>query len=1383
MGGALLQLVATGHADGILIGDPQITMYKTVYRRYTNFATEDVTRPMTGSGGWGSIYEFKVNRDGDMLGNQTIEVDIDPLEMAWNPSTNTEINNRLNALNIDGRPATTDNIQTWLDNTQLLILNNQEQYISIADGLINLVKLGLPMSQDESLKQILANIESNANTNTVMGTILKALTTGTLLTYWSPSIPYSSTLDFVNSLGPARETTLRLTDSQELRIALNEYLNAMILINPTSELALLDLVNNFTNRYFQLDDDYGTRTLTDILGAALVIPSDFWDLDTFKAMQFIINNSSASATTVTPQLINLTISRLTKELPLIFYYNASLLMNTLTSLSEVYGNIIYWKKPGSNFVEIPTNASGDMNNTPGNAWKNFSNANLRAFLLSDYYMVNDMNLSKNVNYVINGVTQTSSLADSSSYAHMINDTITTYTSNQSAAVISGFSDLFGNSFDSLILGFIDPWISGSVNHPLSIPALVSKFALSTICPNANYTSTDVLYFDAILFYISERFYNIVISAANISSTLTNFDKYVLTSYAGIVRDSLIALIASYLFPIAFDVLANTVNQAATPSSNPIIVYTFFKNQRVGITTIRNYWFKFLQDITDSLSGFQQQGAVAQLIIDVTFTFITLESTYILRVPVTVAPVNLAASPVTNPSPNLQASTNIDNSNGTIYNAVPNYPQMTFSDNVTTTITNPPNIFIVANPQSSTLPYKNLDNLAVFWSNINLLNSRNYSDTYANVLLDYKVITQQVGNFSGSLMYEFIVGSINNPYGLNIQFGAKFENNPDQLQAVLASDPAVSNIKNIISSTIGFMQQVLIVIDDELKKYAKNKPLLSLLTYYPTSSASLDTISSISASYINRINTNILPSYPLVDTTIVPNFFAFVNLTCYSIGELYNLIVDSISQLTPSWILDPLSVSHLTKFFKAISPATLSENTPRVLATTRDYLMFVLNNIPDGTSSIKQNIPLLDDIGNTMTIFENRADDLGKTYNNLTLLRESVISAIKNNNGIDYAWIRRLGHYMFEWIEMTIGGETWDRHTPDFLDIWYELTGKTNQKVGYDYLIGNRPETWTMNTTTKLKLHISLPLIFPHCRESGWFYPLISTQYSPMVIRCKIRDFSKCIQAPDGAYSIVRDRLGRASQGIPAIRLSMQSRYVYLDIDERKWMAANRHEYLYEYIQEHDTVTIDANTYDWGEGYKLRTYFHNPCKAFVIQTRLRSMEQTNKWTSTGWYKCTCQNTLDTITNTGLVFKTDGSLQGIPVSSMAVSDISSNTTTCTCTGGLDNGLIINSMAIEFNGVTRQQDTVGEYYAYAQSIKGWNSSPRDGIYTWNIGLQPYAPYPTGVVNMSRIDDATFVIKLNPSIKILMDAGDAVTIRIFALGYNVMRCMSGMAGRVFQH
>ena len=49
MGGGLMQLATLGKHDDYIMGNPQITFFKSIYRRHTNFAIESVQQIITGS--------------------------------------------------------------------------------------------------------------------------------------------------------------------------------------------------------------------------------------------------------------------------------------------------------------------------------------------------------------------------------------------------------------------------------------------------------------------------------------------------------------------------------------------------------------------------------------------------------------------------------------------------------------------------------------------------------------------------------------------------------------------------------------------------------------------------------------------------------------------------------------------------------------------------------------------------------------------------------------------------------------------------------------------------------------------------------------------------------------------------------------------------------------------------------------------------------------------------------------------------------------------------------------------------------------------------------------------------------------------------------------
>lgn len=73
-GGGLLQLVAVGKQDVFLTGNPQITWFKMVYRRYTNFAIESQAMFFDGTPDFGKRLTCTVPRRGDLLGAMFLEV-------------------------------------------------------------------------------------------------------------------------------------------------------------------------------------------------------------------------------------------------------------------------------------------------------------------------------------------------------------------------------------------------------------------------------------------------------------------------------------------------------------------------------------------------------------------------------------------------------------------------------------------------------------------------------------------------------------------------------------------------------------------------------------------------------------------------------------------------------------------------------------------------------------------------------------------------------------------------------------------------------------------------------------------------------------------------------------------------------------------------------------------------------------------------------------------------------------------------------------------------------------------------------------------------------------------------------------------------------------
>lgn len=74
MSGGLMQLVAYGAQDIYLTGNPQITFFKVVYRRHTNFAMESIEQTFSGQVDFGRRVTAVIGRNGDLISRVYLQV-------------------------------------------------------------------------------------------------------------------------------------------------------------------------------------------------------------------------------------------------------------------------------------------------------------------------------------------------------------------------------------------------------------------------------------------------------------------------------------------------------------------------------------------------------------------------------------------------------------------------------------------------------------------------------------------------------------------------------------------------------------------------------------------------------------------------------------------------------------------------------------------------------------------------------------------------------------------------------------------------------------------------------------------------------------------------------------------------------------------------------------------------------------------------------------------------------------------------------------------------------------------------------------------------------------------------------------------------------------
>ena len=96
MPGGLIQLSASGAENDYIITKPQITFFKTVFKRHTNFSIEtiDIQFPKTGDilDIARTTFRTKIPRNGDLMSNLAVVIDLPDIisnqlkEFRWVPN-------------------------------------------------------------------------------------------------------------------------------------------------------------------------------------------------------------------------------------------------------------------------------------------------------------------------------------------------------------------------------------------------------------------------------------------------------------------------------------------------------------------------------------------------------------------------------------------------------------------------------------------------------------------------------------------------------------------------------------------------------------------------------------------------------------------------------------------------------------------------------------------------------------------------------------------------------------------------------------------------------------------------------------------------------------------------------------------------------------------------------------------------------------------------------------------------------------------------------------------------------------------------------------------------------------------------------------------------
>jgi hypothetical protein len=269
-------------------------------------------------------------------------------------------------------------------------------------------------------------------------------------------------------------------------------------------------------------------------------------------------------------------------------------------------------------------------------------------------------------------------------------------------------------------------------------------------------------------------------------------------------------------------------------------------------------------------------------------------------------------------------------------------------------------------------------------------------------------------------------------------------------------------------------------------------------------------------------------------------------------------------------------------------------------SVKDFKNYMLNDI---ISSIIDNHPLINLPNNKISKIYNQhfnnfrfTNDNNDGNNIITQykinLQNKINNVIKLNSIINrpvkprVSWIKFVGHFIFNKINLRINDYTLQEISSDWLHIWSHCTINESKYDGYCKMIGNTKELYNFDSNKKKKSNLYIPLPFYFQNKFHLALPLIALQNSELIFEVNTRNINDLIYIEDGA-SLVSDM---------KIKFELMGSFVYLSDYERELFAKMRHEYLIEQVQ-YCYENISQNNYG-----NIKLNFLNPVKDifFIIQ---------------------------------------------------------------------------------------------------------------------------------------------------------------------------------------
>ena len=425
-----------------------------------------------------------------------------------------------------------------------------------------------------------------------------------------------------------------------------------------------------------------------------------------------------------------------------------------------------------------------------------------------------------------------------------------------------------------------------------------------------------------------------------------------------------------------------------------------------------------------------------------------------------------------------------------------------------------------------------------------------------------------------------------------------------------------------------------------------------------------------------------------------------------------------------------------------------------------------------------------------------------------------------DNRFRFAWTRKIGFAMLKTIDLDIGGQTVDKQFGDWMNIWNEVSQTNLNK--FDVQIGDVKELYNF-TNGKSSYRIYVPLEFWFCQKIGSSLPLIALQYNEVKIHIELESLDNVrligpthtIDMDTAVVQYIPDEIikqeiigGQVATGIYLDYDVVSGKMYYIKLTDTEFKgfdsstiqfnnsSSNMQTLANSYAITGTTSNFQANPLNNAVETKYKASISRLVQKMVIpscfliadyiylgpEERARFLYQAHEYlieqVQLGAFKMFEQKKIQVNLQLNNPVK---ALYWVAQMSLATNARDLFNYTNSIIRDKNNNLLgknlIRKCGMLLNGIPRFAEQTSDYFNYIQPLFYYPKGPEEGINCYSFGVYPTLFQPGGSCNMSKIDQISMFINIDP----LVFTGGSSFIKFYAHSYNIFRIINGLGGTLF--